>query len=531
MTTATGELPTDLEACHQLIRELLQSLAEQAHLAEKLQHQLELLLRQRYGRKTETVDPAQLLLFAREILAAAEPPAPEPAPPAEAPPAPASQPKKGGHGRKPLPAHLPRKPILHDVPAERLPCPDCGTMRVRIGEEVREQLEYVPASLIVLQHVRPKYACKCCEGNIVIADRLPEPIEKGLPGPGLMAQVAVGKYADHLPLYRQEGIYRRHGVELPRQTTCGWMAVCADLLEPIYNAMHRLILESEVIQTDDTTLTMLHPTLGKITARVWVYLGDRAHPYTVYHFTEDRSGEGPREMLEGYEGYLQADAFSGYDALFTDGKIVEVGCMMHGRRKFYEARTTDPPRAHQALAWINLLYKVEEEAKEKGFTEAQRYALRREKSRPLLDKLKEWLDHEDQQRVLPKSPIGEAIGYARNHWAALVRYLEAGYLEIDNGASERAMKPVALGRKNWLFAGSAAGGRTAAILMSLCTTCKALGVDPLAYLTDVLNRVSTHPNSRLEELLPDRWQAIRVAAAKAEGGPTDRPAETEDTAG
>ena len=222
-------------------------------------------------------------------------------------------------------------------------------------------------------------------------------------------------------------------------------------------------------------------------------------------------------MLEGYEGYLQADAFSGYDALFTDGKIIEAGCMMHGRRKFYDARTTDPARAHQALAWINLLYKVEEEAKEKGFTEAQRYALRREKSRPLLDKLKEWLDHEDQQRVLPKSPIGEAIGYARNHWAALERYLEAGYLEIDNGASERAMKPVALGRKNWLFAGSAAGGRTAAILMSLCTTCKTLGVDPLAYLTDVLGRVSTHPNSRLEELLPDRWQAIRAAAAKAEG--------------
>jgi hypothetical protein len=218
-------------------------------------------------------------------------------------------------------------------------------------------------------------------------------------------------------------------------------------------------------------------------------------------------------MLKGYEGYLQADAYSGYDALFTDGKIVEVGCWMHARRKFYEARTTDPPRAHQALAWISLLYKVEEEAREKELDDAQRHALRQEKSRPILTKLKEWLDQQEQQRVLPKSPIGEAIGYARNHWGALERYLEAGFLEIDNGASERAMKPVALGRKNWLFAGSKAGGKTAAILMSLCTTCKNLKVDPLAYLTDVLGRVSTHPARRIEELLPDRWQELRSVAA------------------
>src|SRR5271157_2623588 len=220
MTTTLGELPSDLETCHQLIRELLESLAQQTHLSEKLQHQLEVLLRQRYGRKTEKLDPAQLLLFAREILAAGETTLPESPPPTDTPPTPdsSSPPKKKGHGRKPLPASLPRKQEIHDVPAEKLPCPDCGTLRTRIGEEIREQLEYVPASLIVIQHVRPKYACKNCEGNIVIAERLAEPIEKGLPGPGLLAQVAVSKYADHLPLYRQEGIFRRHGVELPRQT-------------------------------------------------------------------------------------------------------------------------------------------------------------------------------------------------------------------------------------------------------------------------------------------------------------------------
>jgi transposase len=336
MTTTLDELPADVETCHQLIRELLESLAQQTHLSEKLQHQLEQLLRQRYGRKTETLDPAQLLLFAREILAAEETTAPESTPPSDTPPTdtpptpdPSSPPKKKGHGRKPLPASLPRKQEIHDVPAEDLPCPDCGTQRIRIGEEIREQLEYVPASLIVIQHVRPKYACKACEGNIVIGERLAEPIEKGLPGPGLLAQVAVSKYADHLPLYRQEGIFRRHGVELPRQTTCDWMAVIADLLEPIWKVMHRLVLQSRVVQTDDTTVTVLDPVLGRFVGRFWVYLGDRFHPYVVYHFTENHSGDGPQEMFAGYQGYLQADAYSGYDALYTSGKILEVGCWMH----------------------------------------------------------------------------------------------------------------------------------------------------------------------------------------------------------
>jgi transposase len=224
MTTTLDELPSDVETCHQLIRELLESLAQQTHLSEKLQHQLEQLLRQRYGRKTETLDLAQLLLFAREILAVEET-TPKSTPPTDTPtdtpptPDPSGPPKrKKGHGRKPLPASLPRKQEVHDVPTDKLPCPDCGTLRIRFGEEICEQLEYVPASLIVIQHVRPKYACKACEGNIVVAERLPEPIEKGLPGPGLLAQVGVSKYADHLPLYRQEGIFRRHGVELSRQT-------------------------------------------------------------------------------------------------------------------------------------------------------------------------------------------------------------------------------------------------------------------------------------------------------------------------
>src|SRR3954470_7848180 len=521
MIAPADPLPEDLETAHQLIRELLETLAQQLHLNAKLQHQLEQLLRHRYGRKGERVDPAQLLLFAQEILAQAEPaprsdPSPEPPPPPGAP-----RPKKDGHGRKPLPASLPRKPVLHDVPPEQLPCPDCGTVRRRIGEEVREQLEYVPASLIVLRHVRPKYACPECAANVVIAERLPEPIEKGLPGPGLMAHVITNKYADHLPLYRQEGILLRHGVEISRSTMCDWMAVAAELLRPIVTLMMAKVLESKVVQNDDTPVKVQdHDGKGIKTGRLWDSIGDHYHPYVVYTYTPDRSGAGPAAIFKDYEGYLQADAYSAYDALFASGKIVEVGCMMHARRKFYEARTSDPPRAHRALAWIKLLYDVEREAKQEheafGYEAfvAARHALRGERSRAIFKQFHDWLEAE-APKVLPKSPIGEAIRYALNHWTALERPLDEGFLELDNGACERAFKPVALGRKNWLFAGSDKGGETAAVLMSLCTTCKTLGIDPQAYLRDVLDRISTHPARRIEELLPDRWQALRQAGETA----------------
>jgi transposase len=518
MITLADPLPDDLETAHQLIRELLKTLAEQIHLNEKLQHQLEQLLRQRYGPKGERVDPAQLLLFAQEILAQAEPtPTPTPAPTSEPTQAPTPTPsaaKKKGHGRKPLPASLPRKPVLYDVPPEQRVCPDCGGERTCIGQEVHEQLEYIPASLVVLEHIRPKYACQACEGNVVIADTLPQPIDKGLPGPGLLAHIAVSKYADHLPLYRLEGIFKRSGVELSRSTMCDWMAVIAELLEPIVKLMLSKILTSKVVQNDDTTVPVQdHGGKGIKTGRLWVSIGDHDHLYIVYCYTPDRSAAGPEEIFKDFKGYLQADAYSAYDGLYKSGEIVEVGCMMHARRKFYEARTSDPPRSHQALAWISLLYDVEREAKEREPTEyeafvALRHKLRAERSRPIFDKFHAWLEAE-LPKVLPKSPIGEAIQYALNHWEALKRPLEAGFLELDNGACERAFKPVALGRKNWLFAGSDKGGQTAAVLMSLCMTCKNLGIDPQAYLRDVLDRISTHPARRIEELLPDRWQELR----------------------
>ena len=514
MTHNDATLPGDLDTAHRQIRELVETLRQQTHLIAKLQHQLEQLLRQRYGRKGERIDPDQLLLFAQEILAQAEPspasPQPEPV---------ATKPKPPGHGRKPLPASLPRRRIVHDVALEERACPECGEERRLIGEEVREQLEYVPASLVVLQHVRPKYACKACSAHVTIASRLPEPIEKGLPGPGLLAQVIVSKYADHLPLYRQESIFRRHGVDLSRSTMCDWMAAAAGLLEPIVKAMLKRVLQSQVIQTDDTPVPVQdHDGKGIKTGRLWVHIGHGNNHFIVYDYTPDRTSAGPKRIFQEFTGYIQADAYAGYDVLFVDGTIKEVGCWMHARRKFYEARTSDPPRSHLLLAWVVGLYQVEEDAREMrrkhpGWDDATwhayRHELRTKRSRPILDAIHAWLKLE-QPKVLPKSPIGEAIGYSLNHWDALIRFLEAGFLEIDNGASERAMKPVAIGRKNWLFAGSDNGGKTAAVLMSVCASCKAWNVEPFAYLRDVLDRVSTHLNSRIEELLPDRWTPLEV---------------------
>jgi transposase len=527
MTATPSELPADLDACHQLIRELLQTLAQQTHLNEKLQHQLEQLLRRVYGRKSEKLDPNQLLLFAREILAASEtaPPPANTAPPQAEP----SPPKKNGHGRKALPADLPRKPVLHDLTPEQRLCPDCGAERVRIGEETREQLEYVPASLFVLQHVRPKYACKVCEGNVAIAERLPEPIEKGLPGSGLLAQVIVSKYADHLPLYRQERIFARHGVELARQTTCDWMAACADLLDPIWTAMYRRILQSSVIQTDDTPVRVQNPVTREMTTgRLWVYRGDRDHPFIVYDYTPDRSAAGPERMLADFRaGYLQSDAYAVYDRIHARG-VLEVGCMAHARRKFDTAKTSDNERAHAGLAWIGLLYQIEREANalvkaelaeqarsgpvdaaiKRRIGDEITHTARQERSRSLVEKFGAWLEQAAGQ-VLPKSPIGEAIAYARSNWTALTRFLDAGFLSIDNNAAERAMRPIALGRKNWLQIGSDRGGRTAAVLLSVVQSCAELRVEPFAYLRDVLDRVSTHPASRIAELLPDAWTATQ----------------------
>jgi transposase len=514
---AAPALPAGLAECHELLRqqhslirqrdalihEQHQGLIELAHQKQSLQQQLDRLLRRLYGRRSERMDVAQLFLFGKEMAAA------------EAAPAPTqrqgegSEPRRRGrpHGRRPLPAHLPRHRLVHPIAPEDLTCP-CGCTRRRIGEEVTEQLDYQPSSLFVLQHVRPKFACpnpNCTQGpGVVIADKPPQPIDKGLAGPGLIAHVITSKYADHQPLYRQEGILARQGVDLDRSTLGDWIERVADLLMPLYVVMVSFILRSRIIKTDDTTVPVQQGKGKTCTGRLWGYIGDREHPYNAFDYSPDHCGHWPQKFLAGFCGFLQADAYSGYHAVFAEGKVVEVGCMAHGRRKFIDAKDSDPVPAHQALAFIRQLYAVEDKAKD--MDDAGRLALRQAESVPVLNQMHAWL-LEQQKHALPKSLVGQAVGYFLNHWDALCRYTTDGSLSIDNNESERLMKLVALGRNNWLFAGSHKGGKRAAVLYSFVATCKRHGVDPEAWFTDVLTRIMTTPISQLAQFLPDRWKA------------------------
>jgi transposase len=341
------------------------------------------------------------------------------------------------------------------------------------------------------------------------------PIAKGLPGPGLLAHLIVSKCVDHLPLHRLERVYQRQGLFLHRSTLCDWMAACADLLRPLYDLMVSVVLQSRALHTDDTTVKMQELVTHLLsTARLWVYLGDAAHPYNVFDFTVNHKRDGPKRFLSNYQGYLHADAFSGYDGLYLPdprtalARIIEVACNAHARRKFYEARGSDALRSHQALAYYRQLYELERAAKD--FSDEQRLQMRQDLAVPILGQFHAWLTAQ-RPEVLPKSPLAEAIGYALNNWEALRRFTEAGFLAIDNNVSEREMKRIAIGRKNWLSMGSPRGGQTAAVLFSFTSTCQRLGVEPWAYLQDVLTRLPTKLAGQLDELLPDRWEAARQA--------------------
>ncbi len=413
--------------------------------------------------------------------------------------------RRKGHGRRALPAHLPREQRRYELAEGERQCPGCGESRQEIGQETSEQLEYVPAAFKVIEHVRVKYACRRCEEHVSLAAKPSQPVEKGLPGPGLLAQVVLSKYGDHTPLYRQEDIFSRHGILIRRSTLCDWIASAADLAEPLYARMCELVRQSKVIHTDDTTVPLVDPLAGRTRpARFWAYVGDAAGPYSVYDFTDSRKRDGPAQWLEGFSGYLQADAYGGYDGLYQDPrrKIVEVACWAHTRRYWWEAKTTDAARAHQALAFIARLYQIEDAAKE--LSPADRCALRQAQAVPILAEFGTWLENIARE-VLPKSPIGEALRYTQNQWEALKRYTTDGDLSIDNNLSERTVKIAALGRKNWLFVGSPKGGRRAAVLLSLVASAKANYVEPWAWLRDVFTQLPDASAETLDHLLPDRW--------------------------
>ncbi len=502
--TSPEQLPEDVDVLRRMVLDLLADVDGKTHRLQDLQSQLAWFKRHTFGRKSEKIDPNQQLLFdVIEKLEAVQEKAAKAKKSSSAEPN-NTRSSSGRNGRKPLPTDLPRERIEHEPAEETLTCSRCSGDKERIGEEITEELDYVPASFVVRQHVRGKYACKACQDGVVIADLPARPIEKGRPGTGLLAHILTSKYADHLPLNRQEEIFTRHGIELRRSTLCDWVGQSSVLLEPLVLEMKRQILASPKIHTDDTSVPVRNGPRKQIrTGYLWAYID--VNNNVVFDYTPNRSREGPMAFLGDYCGYIQADAYAGYDAIYEKGFAVEVGCWAHARRKFFEARETDPARAHEMLALIRQLYQVEKQTREDELAPAAVKAYRRRHSQPVLEQIEKRLETFTSE-VLPKSPLGHATGYVRGQWQALNRYLEDGILSIDNNLSERVLRTVVIGRKNWLFAGNDNGGRRAAIIYSLVASCKLCKIDPFAYLRDVLERINTHPARRIADLLPANWQ-------------------------
>ena len=496
MSSTGDDLPEDIEALKRMVREHRALLdARQAEI-----HRLRLLIaklkRLQFGRSSERLDREieQLELQLDELEAETAPVAmATPTEPSESAPA----------RRRALPEHLPRERLVHEPACV---CPDCGGSMKPIGEDVSEVLDYRPAQFRVIRHVRPKLACVRCD-HIAQVPAPARPIARGLAGAGLLAHVLVAKYADHQPLYRQSQIYAREGVELERSTLAQWVGQAFGLLEPLIDTLGRYVLGTAKLHADDTPVPVLDPGRGKTkTGRLWTYVrddrpaGSTEPPAVWFRYSPDRRGERPREHLKDFAGILQADAYAGFNALYEGHKVLEAGCWAHARRGFYELhQATDSPLAREALERIGALYAIEAEIR--GRPPDERCAVRQARAGPLLESLREWM-RQLLSRSSKKSELARATGYVLSHWQALTRYRDDGRIEIDNNAAERALRAVAIGRKNYLFCGSDAGGERAAAIYSLVGTAKLNGIDPEAYLRHVIERIAEHPVNRLDELLP-----------------------------
>ena len=496
------------------IRELTTKLESTQRQLTTLQHQMEQMLRRLYGRKSEQLNPNQLMFDAIVLQSLEQMKGDTPlAPDAVAPLQPAVlKPRKASrhHGRVPIPEHLERVEILLDIPEEKKVCPETGEPLKVIAVEISEKLEYRPGKLIVNVYKRPQYAVLERVDSFagVVSAPMPEhPIAKCKADVGLLAHLIVSKFADHLPLYRQDGIFEREGVTISRATQSSWLMQVYEGISPLEGALRRAVLE-DILFTDDTPLPLQVKGTGKLKqARLWVYVrGGTGPPLTVYDFSLDRSKRRPLDFLKDYQGYVHADAYSGYDELFRREDIVEVGCWAHARRKFDEAVSSRPKEATDILARIARLYH-EVETPCAGMDPEERRRFRQVHALPILDGIFKEIE-ELRRNTLPSEPLRKAVEYALNQRQALYRYLEDGRLRPDNNLAENAIRPVTLGRKNWLFVGSERGGRAAALFMSLVKSCKDVNINPWEYFDDLLRRIMSHPVNRLRELLPDQWKPL-----------------------
>jgi transposase len=509
-------LPDDLTALKRIIAAMAQdALIAQAEIA-RLKFQLARYRRAEFGRSSEKLareaeqlelalealetDQAERLVTASPAIAAAVETAAEAQKPA----------------RRPLPEHLPREDRRHPAPCT---CPGCGGALRRIADEVSETLDYVPGRFKVVRHIREKLSCRACD--IVVAAPAPDhAIARGRAGAGLLAHIVVSKYDDHLPLYRQAEIFARDGVSLETSTLSGWVGATAAALQPLVNALASDVLASDALHVDDTPVPVLAPGTGKTkTGRLWTYVRDERPfagprpPAALFFYSPDRKGEHPQAHLKNFRGVIHADGYAGFNELFIGGRIVEAGCWAHVRRKFFDVHAaTGSPIAKEALDRIAQLYAVEKMIN--GSPPERRRQQRQLQSKPIAEALATWADSTVRQ-LSRKSELAQAFRYMRARWTALVRCFDDGRLALDNNPAERALRCVAIGRKNYLFAGSDAGGRRAAAIYSLIETAKLNGLNPQHYLADLLARIADHPARRIAELLPWNWQPLNATAAAA----------------
>jgi transposase len=484
---------------------------------EKLKVQIARLRRQQFGRSSEKIDriieQLELMLDELETEAAVGPVAADP--PATDDDAESAAVRRKSPGRRPLPEHLPRREIVHTPDCT---CPACGGAMRKVGEDISEVLDYIPGRFEVIRHIRPAFSCRRCESMLQMP--MPSlPVERGRPGAGLLAHILVAKYCDHLPLYRQAGIYARDGVDLDRAVMAGWVGKSVWLAAPLIEAIGDHVMAGGALHGDDTPVPVLAPGNGRTkTGRLWVYLRDErphagpAPPAVIYRYSADRKGEHPRRHLALFRGFLHADGYAGFGPLYqADGgkapSVTEVFCWAHVRRKFHDLHLAGSPLAKEALDRIGRLFDIERAAH--GLSPDMRRRIRQSRAAPLVEELAGFLDA-TLPRLSGKGELAGAIRYARSRWPALTRYLTDGRLEISNNAAERAIRPLALGRKNWLFAGSDSGGERAAAMYTLIETAKLNGLDPEAYLRDVLGRIAVHPINRIADLLP--WNLAHRSA-------------------